>query len=181
VRDWHEANNVREARIELIDKIRLPLMKLEELLNDVRTSNLINSDSILDAIKLKHESNDMSLKYRGVLYPNENVATSRYQAIVIKGEFKSALLDGDVSNYDFDRGFTYHPIDETSQHAIVVKLGSATMFNQIKLLLWDRDIRSYSYFVEVSMNEEDWVRIVDYSDYLCRSWQNLIFKPVVAR
>ena len=31
------------------------------------------------------------------------------------------------------------------------------------------------------MNEEDWVRIIDYSDYLCRSWQTLYFKQVVAR
>ncbi len=116
-------------------------MKLDELLNEVRGSSLINSDVILDAIKLKHESNDMSLRYRGVLYPNENVATARYQAIVVKGEFKSALLDGDVNNYDFDRGFTYHPIDDTNQNAIVVKLGSPTIFNQIKLLLWDKDIR----------------------------------------
>ena len=116
-------------------------MKLDELLNTVRESNLINSDDILDAIKLKHESKDMSLKYRGVLYPNENIATNRYQAIVIKGEFKSALLDGDVSNYDFDRGFTYHPIDDTNQNSIVVKLGNATIFNNVKLLLWDKDFR----------------------------------------
>ena len=31
------------------------------------------------------------------------------------------------------------------------------------------------------MNETDWVRILDYSNYLCRSWQNLYFKPAVAR
>lgn len=31
------------------------------------------------------------------------------------------------------------------------------------------------------MDEEDWVRILDYSNYLCRSWQNLYFKSVVAR
>lgn len=31
------------------------------------------------------------------------------------------------------------------------------------------------------MNEKDWVRVIDYSDYLCRSWQNLYFKSVVAR
>lgn len=156
-------------------------MKLEELLKEVRDSNLFAPDTILDAIKLKTESNDMSLKYRGVLYPNENIATSRYQAIVIKGEFKSALLDGDVVNYDFDRGFTYHPIDDTNQNSIVIKLGSPSIFNQIKLLLWDKDVRSYSYYIEVSMDEEDWVRILDYSNYLCRSWQNLYFKPVVAR
>ena len=170
-----------KRHMQLIEQIRLPLMKLDELLNDVRSSNLIDSDVILDAIKLKHESNDMSLKYRGVLYPNENVACSRYQAIVIKGELKSALLDGDTVNYDLDRGFSYHPIDDTNQNAIVVKLGNPTIFNQIKLFLWDKDTRSYSYFVEVSMNEVDWVRVVDYSEYLCRSWQNLYFKPIVAR
>lgn len=156
-------------------------MKLEDLLNEVRSSSLFSPEGILDAIKLKTESNDMSLKYRGCLYPNENIATSRYQAIVIKGEFKTALLDGDVVNYDFDRGFTYHPIDDTNQNSIVIKLGSPSIFNQIKLLLWDKDVRSYSYYIEVSMDEEDWVKILDYSNYLCRSWQNLNFKPVVAR
>lgn len=181
VKEWHEFNNVQEPRQNLINQIRLPLMKLEEMLKEVRDSTLFEPDAILDAIKLKTESNNMSLKYRGCLYPNENIATSRYQAIVIKGEFKSALLDGDVVNYDFDRGFTYHPIDDTNQNSIVIKLGSPSIFNNIKLLLWDKDVRSYSYYIEVSMDEEDWVRILDYSNYLCRSWQNLYFKSVVAR
>jgi len=181
VKEWHKFNNLDEPRTKLIENIRLPLMKLEDLLNEVRSSNLFSPEGILDAIKLKTESNDMSLKYRGCLHPNENIATSRYQAIVIKGEFKTALLDGDVVNYDFDRGFTYHPIDDTNQNSIVIKLGSPSIFNQIKLLLWDKDVRSYSYYIEVSMDEEDWVRILDYSNYLCRSWQNLNFKPVVAR
>ena len=119
-------------------------MKLDEMLGVVRESSLICSDSILDAIKIKTESNDMNLRYRGVLYPNENIATCRHQAIVIKGEIKSSLLDGDVTNYDFDRGFTYHPIDDTNQNSIVVKLGNASIFNQIKLLLWDKDIRQVS-------------------------------------
>jgi BTB/POZ domain-containing protein 9 len=130
-----------QPKKELISKIRLPLMKLDELLNQVRESNLISSNLILDAIKLKHESADMSLNYRGVLFENENIALNRYQAIVTKGDFKSALLDGDVVNYDFDRGFTYHSIDDTTQNAIIVKLGNASIFNEIKLLLWDKDIR----------------------------------------
>lgn len=69
VREWHEQNGFKDSQVknELVDRIRLPLMKLEELFNDVRQSNLINSDKILDAIKLKHESKDMDLKYRGVL------------------------------------------------------------------------------------------------------------------
>ncbi len=162
-------------------------MRLDELLRQVRDSNLFQPDTILDSIKVKTECNDMSLRYRGVLVPEENIATARYQAIVIRGEFKAALLDGDVINYDLDRGFTYHPIDNGSTqtgsevNSIVIKLGSPSIFNQIKLLLWDKDVRSYSYYIEVSMDEEDWVRIVDYSGYLCRSWQNLNFKSVVAR
>ena len=117
-------------------------MKLEELFNDVRQSNLVTADTILDAIKLKYESKDMELKYRGILYPNENISTNKYDAIVIKGEFKTALLDGDVVNYDFDRGFTYHAIDENnSDNAIIVKLGNPSIFNQIKILLWDKDTR----------------------------------------
>ncbi|CAF0981233.1 unnamed protein product [Brachionus calyciflorus] len=207
VKDWHEMHKcLNEPKLELISKIRLALMKLEELLNQVRLSKLIDSDVILDAIKLKHESNETILNYRGVLYPNENVATARYQAVVLKGEFKAALLDGDVINYDFDRGFTYHPIDDSTtttnsslsssplstspsnlnscsstQNCIVIRLGNSTIFNHIKLLLWDKDTRSYSYYIEVSMNEKDWIRVIDYSDYMCRSWQNLFFKPVVAR
>lgn len=194
VKEWHQVNKC-DANIQLIGKIRLPLMQLDELLNQVRLSKLVESDVILDAIKLKHESNGTVLNYRGVLYPNENVATSKYQAAVLSGEFKSALLDGDVLNYDFDRGFTYHPIDDSvsnasspnvsnsssSQNCIVVKLGNSTIFNHVRLLLWDKDTRSYSYYVEVSMNEKDWLRVIDYSDYLCRSWQNLFFKPVVAK
>lgn len=62
-------------------------MKLEEMLKEVRDSNLFAPDTILDAIKTKTESNNMSLKFRGCLYPNENIATNRYQAIVIKGCF----------------------------------------------------------------------------------------------
>lgn len=133
--------SIDKPRTELINKIRLQLMSLDELLNQVRESALISSNVILDAIKLKHESTDMDLNYRGVLYPNENIASNRYQALVIKGDFRSALLDGDVTNYDFDKGFTYHPIDDANQNSIIVKLGSPSIFNEIKLLLWDKDIR----------------------------------------
>lgn len=41
--------------------------------------------------------------------------------------------------------------------------------------------RSYSYYIEVSMDELDWVRVVDHSKFLCRSWQNLFFTPRVCR
>ena len=29
------------------------------------------------------------------------------------------------------------------------------------------------------MNEKDWLKVIDYSKYFCRSWQNLYFEPRV--
>lgn len=31
------------------------------------------------------------------------------------------------------------------------------------------------------MDKKDWVRVIDYSNYLCRSWQRLYFKPKVVK
>jgi BTB/POZ domain-containing protein 9 len=42
-------------------------------------------------------------------------------------------------------------------------------------------MRSYSYYIEVSMDQRDWVRVVDHSNYHCRSWQRLYFPQRVAR
>ena len=52
---------------------------------------------------------------------------------------KHSLLDGDVSNYDLDRGYTRHVIDDTLK--ICVKLDGPSIINHIKLLLWDKDTR----------------------------------------
>ncbi|XP_078068238.1 BTB/POZ domain-containing protein 9 [Mustelus asterias] len=105
----------------------------------------------------------------------------KYGAQVIGGELKAALLDGDTQNYDLDHGFSRHPIDEDCRSGIEVKLGHASILNHIRMLLWDRDSRSYSYYIEVSMDELDWIRVIDHSHYLCRSWQNLFFSPRVCR
>ena len=50
-------------------------MKLDELLNDVRPSELIPPDRLLDAIKEQNEKRDTELDYRGCMMPNVNVAT----------------------------------------------------------------------------------------------------------
>ena len=72
---------------------------------------------------------------------DENVATIRHGAQVIRGEMKTALLDGDSTTYDLDRGFTRHPIDENVAPGIVVRLGQPCIINSIRMLLWDRDMR----------------------------------------
>lgn len=64
---------------------------------------------------------------------------------------------------------------------IIIELENNYVINHIKILLWDRDNRSYSYCVEVSPNRINWQRVVDYTDQFCRSWQNLYFTPRAVR
>jgi BTB/POZ domain-containing protein 9 len=73
--------------------------------------------------------------------PDENVATLRHGAQVVKGEIKAALLDGDTTNYDLDRGFSRHLIDDNQGQGLVIKLGAPHIINAVRLLLWDRDMR----------------------------------------
>ena len=73
--------------------------------------------------------------------PEENIANVSHGSQVIRGEMTQALLDGDTQTYDFDRGFTRHPIDGNNGQGIVVKLGQPYIINTIKMLLWDRDMR----------------------------------------
>ncbi|XP_043076097.1 BTB/POZ domain-containing protein 9-like [Puntigrus tetrazona] len=178
---WCRQNADGTDTQEVMSAVRLPLMTLTEMLNVVRPSGLVSPDDLLDAIKTRSETRDMDLNHRGMLVPEENIATMKYGAQVVKGELKAALLDGDTQNYDLDHGFSRHPIEEEGRSGIQVKLGQAFIINHIRLLLWDRDSRSYSYYIEVSMDELDWVRVVDHSKFLCRSWQNLFFSPRVCR
>ncbi|XP_056283475.1 BTB/POZ domain-containing protein 9 isoform X1 [Pseudoliparis swirei] len=178
---WCRQREDGGATQEVMAAVRLPLMTLTEMLNVVRPSLLLSPDHLLDAIKTRSESRNMDLNYRGMLIPEENIATMKHGAQVMKGELKSALLDGDTQNYDLDHGFSRHPIEDDGRAGIQVKLGQASIINHARLLLWDRDSRSYSYYIEVSMDELDWVRVADHSKYLCRSWQDLYFPPRVCR
>ncbi|TGZ74333.1 hypothetical protein CRM22_000993 [Opisthorchis felineus] len=67
-----------------------------------------------------------------------------------------------------------HSLDDPDAH-IVIRLGKPSIVNTIRMQLWDREVRCYSYYVEVSLDQVTWHRVVDYRTYLCRSWQTLHF------
>lgn len=54
----------------VLNSVRLPLITLSELLNEVRPSHLASADVILDALKFRTESRDSDLPYRGQLSIN---------------------------------------------------------------------------------------------------------------
>ena len=74
-----------------------------------------------------------------------------------------------------------HFIILKKEKLLLFALGRPTIINTLKMLLWDKDSRSYSYYIEVSMDNQDWVKVIDYSKYLCYSWQTLHFDPRVVR
>lgn len=165
---------------EILGQIRLPLMDTTDLLGPVRSSKMFDPDCLLDAIKTKKECPDLDLNYRGQVVVDENVATLEHGAQVLTGEQRQELLEPKtLRTYDADGGFTRHNIDD--ENGITVELGGMYIINHIILLLWDKDPRSYSYYVEISLNREDWCRIIDHSKYLCRSTQRLFFEPRVVR
>ena len=43
------------------------------------------------------------------------------------------------------------------------------------------NIRWYSYYIETSIDKEQWVKVIDYREYPCRSWQKLHFKDCIAK
>ncbi|CAF4482884.1 unnamed protein product, partial [Rotaria sp. Silwood2] len=192
VKNWHDYYYMNQKDQwkpfdNIVSNVRLTLMSMSELLKIVRYSNLFDLNRIVDAIDIIHTETNSSIdinnkynyrNYRGRLRLNENIATKAYDAQVIEGEVKQSLLDGDVINYDLDRGYTRHLIDDV--HNICVKLDGPSIINHMKLLLWDKDTRAYSYYIEVSVDNITWTRIIDYRLYLCRSWQKLYFPPIVA-
>ncbi|XP_011197405.1 BTB/POZ domain-containing protein 9 isoform X1 [Bactrocera dorsalis] len=176
---WEWCKNHTNINIDsVVSYVRLPLMKLEDLLQTVRPSGILDADKLLDAIQ--EQTTSKYLPYRAALWPEENVATAKFHSRTILGECRAALLDGDFISYDMEKGYTRHCIGDNIEGGITVELGTICIINHIKLLLWDRDNRSYSYYIEVSANSTNWDRVIDYSQYYCRSWQFLYFsaRPV---
>ncbi|XP_031623823.1 BTB/POZ domain-containing protein 9 [Contarinia nasturtii] len=178
VYDW--CKNNPNADIEtVVSFVRLPLMNLKQLLRVVRPCAILDPDRLLDAIE--EQTTSKNLVYRGALWPEENVASAKFNSKTIRGELRSALLDGDVTNYDMEKGYTRHSINDANDLSIIVELGTISIINHMKMLLWDRDTRSYSYYIETSVDQNNWHRVVDHTKYMCRSWQFLYFPSRAVR
>lgn len=87
---------------------------------------------------------------------------------------RHALLNGDTKHYDWDHGYTCHQL---GSGAILIQLGQPYIISSLRLLLWDCDDRSYSYFIESSVNVWDWEVLVDRTRENCQSWQVVRFAP----
>ncbi|GLH13655.1 BTB/POZ domain-containing protein 9 [Gryllus bimaculatus] len=141
----------------------------------VGTNNTVNKVFHVVTFEAMYTHTPVQL-HNGLIVPKENMATAEKSASVIEGVSRSrnALLNGDTKNYDWDLGYTCHQL---GSGAILVQLGQPYWLGSMRLLLWDCDERSYSYYVEVSVNMWDWEVVADRTRESCRSWQLLRFPP----
>lgn len=77
-------------------------MSSEQIFKIVRPCAILDPNRLLDALEEKTTSKN--LFYRGALWPEENVASAKFNSKTIRGDLRSALLDGDVINYDMEKG-----------------------------------------------------------------------------
>ncbi|CAF1116051.1 unnamed protein product [Adineta steineri] len=108
--------------------------------------------------------------------PIENMATIEGSAVVSEGvsRMRNALINGDYQSYDWDSGYTCHQI---GSGGIIIQLCQPYIVSSMRLLLWDCDNRSYSYYIETSYDNVTWTKVVDKRTSACRSWQILTFAP----
>jgi BTB/POZ domain-containing protein 9 len=144
--------------------------------------------SYLNTISVtKNNFDDLKILYRNKekeLYPiQENLECFRknqnYSDIkindfkVICGENPTAVLTVKIGPIDNRKDCTYHRIG--SDDGIVLKLAKEYSINFIKMRLYDEKMRAFSYFVQVSIDNENWNTVYDQKIYQCRSWQLIYF------
>lgn len=142
---------------DLVTCVNLTRLGQEELLHVVRPTHLVSDSQILDAItpKRKRVSLDIST----------NTESVKMEAIEFTPKYTIKTLK--------------HETDTTGYY-YMVELAEPYEINHIKLRLSEllSGKGEYSYYVEVSADNESWQRVIDYSKYVCRSWQSLYFDPV---
>lgn len=145
----------------------------------VGTLNTVNRVFHVVSFECMYTSRPFRLE-KGLLYPMHNVATVSASAWVTEGVSRSrnALINGETDNYDWDSGYTCHQL---GSGAIVVQLAQPYIIDSMRMLLWDCDDRSYSYYIEVSTDQQRWHMVTDKRKEACRAWQTVSFssRPVV--
>lgn len=58
-----------------------------------------------------------------------------------------------------------------------MQLGQPYFIGSCRLLLWDCDERSYSFYIQTSTDQSNWDMVVDRRNVQLKSWQHFNFDP----
>ncbi|RZC37379.1 BACK, BTB, and/or F5 F8 type C domain containing protein, partial [Asbolus verrucosus] len=176
VAKWGKVNDDVDGRA--IKSVRLSCLNVVDIVSTVRPSKLVGNEDLLDAITEAVDVAPKKLHCRPKL-GTESLQSGRlkvlpaHEAEVIAGTNTEFLLNG---NKDVGK-FASHVVGD--EGGITVKLGALAIINHICMKFVDTDQRHYSYYIEVSTDNKNWKKVVDYSTYACRSQQDLYFDKEV--
>ncbi|CAH1379430.1 unnamed protein product, partial [Tenebrio molitor] len=173
VSKWCKVNDDVDSLV--MRSVRLSWLTVVDIMSIVWPSKLVEDEILFGAIAEIVGVKAKTSVCRGKKLTDVNIATPEHKAEMIAGNNTTFLLTG---NRNVDT-VAYHFIDCKS--SITVKLGVPSYLNHINMMLYDKDLRYYSYYIEVSLNQEKWKKVVDYSSYPCRSLQDLYFKEEIAQ
>uniref|UniRef100_A0A7E4VHT3 BTB domain-containing protein n=1 Tax=Panagrellus redivivus TaxID=6233 RepID=A0A7E4VHT3_PANRE len=158
---WMRANPSESEHFpELLKGMDLKSMPIGDIVNTIRPLNLVDANVLLDLV----------CEHAKVKTANGNPETGT----------SDVHVTGETSNY-----FVRPKKDIIMKHAIgsgnesiTIDLERIFTINYMEMELSDGD---WSYCIDVSQDNVNWTRIIDYSKYLCRSLQRLYFQKQVLR
>uniref|UniRef100_A0A7E4UTL9 BTB domain-containing protein n=1 Tax=Panagrellus redivivus TaxID=6233 RepID=A0A7E4UTL9_PANRE len=159
---WMKANPTKSADFpDVLKNVPLYTITLADLA-------VVPSD-VLDANVFVDLTRQQQVAGPACCLKDENVVAPKYGVYVVTG--------GDSSFFnDNSKGILEHTI-KSSDDGIFINLDRQFKLNSFKMQLVDTDKQNFSYWIAVSDDNVNWTRVIDHSKYLCRSLQNLYFKP----
>ena len=178
-----------ENNKELYKLIRMNLINIEQLIDQIRSSELLTSDEILDIIQSTVKNKQKN--YRCFTIPETNIATTKFETKVIHGELKilnnGTNIDKSQLNFKYEddqlehREIVSNLIKPNEETCLLIQFKYPYKINLIKMNLNSKDERSFSYYIEISLDAENWKRVIDYTEFICRAQQFLYFNAEVVR
>ncbi|KAJ3643692.1 hypothetical protein Zmor_026389 [Zophobas morio] len=170
---WCEVN-VHAADL-VVKCVRLSWLSVVEIVSRVWPSKLVACEDLLQAISEIVDVKPKESTCRAKLLLDVNVATPEHKATVITGLRTEHLLNGNrnVSNWT--------QTTNGDKTGLIIKFGFPFVINYIRMCLYDGDLRTFRYYVEVSLDQKTWKKVIDYSELACRSYQHLYFEREIVQ
>lgn len=128
----------------------------------------------LNEFQIKLE-NSVPRTLNGIIYPRYNVATEEMGAWTAQ----NIMINGVTNDYGSYHGYAEHQIPG---EGLLIRLNQPYLIDSLNLLLYDKSERNryYQYYIDVSVDNRNWIRILDKTRGEARSWQNYRFQPLIA-
>uniref|UniRef100_A0A7E4VI11 BTB domain-containing protein n=1 Tax=Panagrellus redivivus TaxID=6233 RepID=A0A7E4VI11_PANRE len=174
--EWMQANPSESEQFpELLKRMDLTGLEIYEIIDVIRPLNLVSDSLLLDlaydhAKKLSDELMQHYKKTENILRPRSELPDSELDALINNDEYPTSYGTPLLTTFKHTIGI--------ENEAITIDLDNIYKLNNVFFALSYGD---WSYWVEVSKDNVNWTRVVDYSKYVCRGFQRLYFKTQLVR